>query len=174
MSRPDPRRVRRQPMARADRLVAVSRGRSQKPRSRHLFTEEGLLNVDVLHFVLERAEAVSEGQVYVAATAIGEDAERVAAGDGPVFLGTTLLTIDLSAAMLSDRVDAALVRRLEEVLTNDVRAHHVIRDRVHREVARLLGPLTPRQMELTRFVRAEGLRVLVDVDIEAPIPATTE
>lgn len=156
-------------MARAGRLVAVIRGRGQPARELRLFTEEDLLDIDALHLLMDGAEAVSEGRIYASAGA------QVAGGGtqvhgGAVFLGTSLLTIDLAmATMLTDRVDASFARRLRDALTDDVRAHRVVGDRVHREVSRLLGPLTPADLEMTRFVRCQGLRVLIDVDIEAPV-----
>jgi hypothetical protein len=159
-------------MARAGRLVAVIRGRDRPPRERRLFTEDGMLDVDTLHLLIEDADAVSEGRIYAAARSAGTPGASAAAGSA-VFLGTTLLTIDLAmATMLTDRVDSTLARRLREALADDVRAHRVVADRAYREVARLLGPLTPAEMELTRFVRCQGLRVLIDVDIEAPVTST--
>jgi hypothetical protein len=161
--------VPRQPQARAGRLVAVIRGRGQPPRERRLFTDEDHLDVDTLHLLVEDAEAVSEGRIYASAKSVGAGGGADEAG-GAVFLGTTLLTIDLAmATMLTDKVDPNLARRLRIALTEDVRAQRVVGDRVYREVARLLGPLTPAALELNRFVRCQGLRVLVDVDIEAPV-----
>lgn len=125
--------------------------------------------MDTLHLVMDACEAVSEGRIYAparAAAAGGTTEVQV----GAVFLGTSLLTVDLAmATMLTNRVDAELARRLRIALTDDARAARVVGDWVHREVARLLGPLTPAEMELTRFVRCQGHRVLVDVDIEAPV-----
>ncbi len=151
MSRPDPFQVKRRPMARAERDFAFARGR-QDGADRPPFTEEGALDVDGLHQLLERAESVIEGQGY-------ED------GGAGQFLGSAVLTLS---------APEGLAGRLAVAVTTDARARQAVRDRIFRELARLLGPSTPADFDLSLRARVDGDAVRVDADIEAALPVVDQ
>ena len=114
-----------------------------------MLTETGELDVDALHRLLEAADSVIEGQPY---------AEK----SGNRFFGTVVLTVPTPAVH---------AERLASALLSDPRAAAATRDRVARELARLLGPDTPTDFEMSaRTEVAEG-SVRVDIDVEAPLPA---
>lgn len=152
MSRPDPHQIARRPMVRAG--AGVARLARQAPTARALFTADGRLDIDALHRLVELAPAVSEGQAYPAP------------GGGEQFLGSTVLTLHPVDARLTP-LDAAGLERLADALAHDPRARHVLRDRVYREMARLLGPDTPDRFDFGAAPRVDGDRVHVVGDFEA-------
>ncbi|MCB9538660.1 MAG: hypothetical protein H6704_20660 [Myxococcales bacterium] len=154
MSRPDPHQIARRPMVRAG--VGVPRHATQARAASALFTADGRLDVDALHRLVELAPAVSEGQAYPGP------------GGGEQFLGSTVLTLDPAAAKLPP-LDADGLARLADALAHDPRARHVLRDRVYREMARLLGPDTPDAFDFGAAPRVEGDRVHVVGDFEATL-----
>lgn len=147
MSRPDPFLVKRRPMARAGRDFAFARGR-QDGAERPVFTDEGALDVDGLQRLVGLAESVIEGQ---------GDAEE----GRERFYGSAVLTLQ------TPEPDAG---RVAVAITTDARARKVVRDRVYRELARLLGPHTPAHFEMSLRAAVTDGAVRVDVDIEAPLP----
>jgi len=150
-------------MARAGRGVTVTRAASRPRPATTLFAGGDRLDIDALHCLVEDAEVITEGDVYGAPASIGREPP------GRRFLGSTLLTLDLQAAMLTDRTNEALARRLRDALISDPRARQVIRDRAFRETARLLGAQMPANLEVDYTVSCQDLRILIDVDVEAPI-----
>lgn len=157
MDGPDPRAVKRRPMARAGIASARARRPEAGERTFTLFAD-GALDLDVLHRLVESAEAISEGAAYPAP-------------GGETWFGTTSLTLDLSRLPLSDPADAGLARRLAATLMSDKRAERVINDRLYRELARLLGTATPLEFEVTAVATAEGRAVRLVADLEAPLAA---
>lgn len=149
MSRPDPFEVQRKPMARAGRDVAFAR-RRQDGAQRPVFTADGALDVDGLQRALEAAESVIEGRPEP---------------DGRRFFGSAVLTVEVPA-------DAA--GTLAVAMTTDARARRAVRDRVFRELARLLGPSTPADFELGLLARVKDGAVRVEVDIEAALPVVAQ
>ncbi|MCA9538238.1 MAG: hypothetical protein KC620_05090 [Myxococcales bacterium] len=159
MSRPDPNLVARRPMAQARAGIARARGRDDGASGVwQLFTADGALDLDILHRLVEAAEAISEGQGY-------------SGNGGETFFGTTILTLDLARAPLADARTPTLVTRLAGLLLDDARARRVVRDRLYRELARLLGPDTPADFELTATATCEGMAIRLVADLEAPLRA---
>ncbi len=144
--RPDPFQVQRRPMARAGRDYAFANARSDGGEGA-LFAPGGALDVDALHRLLERAGSVIEGRPYA-----GSDAR---------FYGSAVLTVPVA------RRDA---EPLAAALGSDPRAMRVLRDRIYRELARLLGPDTPAEFDAsTRVERGEeGVRVFADIEAALP------
>lgn len=144
-------------MARAG--IASARAR-HTPASDRTFTlyPDGALDLDVLHRIVESAEAISEGRAYPGP-------------GGETWFGTTTLTFDLSRLPLSDPADGALARRLAGALMSDKRAERVINDRLYRELARLLGTATPLEFDVTAVAIADGRTVRLTADLEAPLVA---
>ncbi len=151
VSRPDPFQVKRRPMARAGSDFAFARGR-QDGAERPVFTDEGALDVDGLQRLVGLAESVIEGQ--------GDSEEG-----GARFYGSAVLTLATAEP------DAG---RVAVAITTDARARKVVRDRVYRELARLLGPDTPVEFEMNVRAAAQQGAVRVDVDIEAPLPVVDQ
>ncbi len=145
VTRPDPQQIKKRPQARASADIAFAR-RGSEAGEGPVFTSEGVLDVDALHRLVEEAESVIEGRAY-------------AEGPGEVFFGSTVITIGAGEDP----------RRLAEALESDARARQVVRDRVFRELARLLGPDTPAEFEVGMLVQVEGQMLRVEVDIEAPL-----
>jgi hypothetical protein len=170
MSRPDPRLVSRMPPARAEAHrpgFARSGARADADRQPlRLWDADGRLDHDAVCRLIDAAEIIVEGRIYESGVRVG------AAGHGPhaVFLGTALLTIDLSRLPIADSpVNEALVQRLRDALARDRRTLQPLRDRAWRETARLLGPETPASLEVTPTLRARGASLLVDLDLEGPV-----
>ncbi len=157
MAKPDPRSIARRPMARAG--VRTARHRGDGDRIWTLFPAEGPLDLDTLHRLVESAEAISEGRIYPGSTC-------------ETWFGTTVLTLDLRRLPLADRTDradGALAQKLAGVLMADPRARRVIDDRLYRELARMLGPDTPADFDVTCVALAEGTTVRLTADLEAPL-----
>ena len=148
MTRPDPRQVPKRPMARPGQVIALVGGRAEVTRRAPLFGADGRVDVDTLHRVVEAAAAVREGRAYPAAA-------------GPVFAGSTLLTLVCP--------EAGDLPRLAEVCRRDGRAASVLRDRLHRELARRLGPDTPAQVDFSIDTEVDAAGLRVTLDFEAPL-----
>jgi hypothetical protein len=103
MSRPDPRLVSRMPPARAEAHrpgFARSGARADADRQPlRLWDADGRLDHDAVCRLIDAAEIIVEGRIYESGVRVG------AAGHGPhaVFLGTALLTIDLSRLPIAIR-----------------------------------------------------------------------
>ncbi len=170
MSRPDPRLVPRLPPARADaRRPGITRSGARQDVERRplrLWDAEGRLDHDAVCRLIDAAEIIVEGRIYESGIRIGGEGHAPHA----VFLGTALLTIDLSRLPIVDApVSEALVQRLRDALARDRRTLQPLRDRAWRETARLLGPETPTNLEVTPTLRARGPALLVDLDLEGPV-----
>lgn len=153
MDRPAPKAVVRRPMARAG--VAVARRPATAERTWSLYVD-GALDLDVLHRIVESAEAISEGRAYPSP-------------GGETWFGTIMLTLDLRRLPLADPADAALACRLAATLMRDRRAERVINDRLYRELARQLGPDTPLDFEVTATAVPAGVGVELTANVEAPL-----
>lgn len=170
MSRPDPRLVPRLPPARADaRRPGITRSGARQDVERRplrLWDAEGRLDHDAVCRLIDAAEIIVEGRIYESGIRIGGEGHAPHA----VFLGTALLTIDLSRLPIVDApVSEALVQRLRDALARDRRTLQPLRDRAWRETARLLGPETPTNLDVTPTLRARGPSLLVDLDLEGPV-----
>jgi len=149
----DPNAVARRPMARAG--IARASHRTDGDRAWRLF-DAGLLDLDILHRVVESAQAVSEGRSYPGAVC-------------DTFFGTTVLTLDLTRLPLADPPDHDLAHGIAGTLMDDARARRVVEDRLYRELARMLGPDTPAHFDVTCVAVADGLTVRLTADLEAPL-----
>lgn len=160
MKRPDLRLVERKPMARAPSGIATARHRGDGQSSWSLYTAGGALDLDVLHRLIESAEAVTEGQSYPGAR-------------GETFFGTCIMTFDLARAS-RDGLPRTAIDRLAVDLLDDARARRALEDRVFRELARLLGPHTPAEFDIGFEVERRGAVVRLTADLEAPLPAVAD
>jgi hypothetical protein len=172
MARPDPRLVRKQPVATAPVRageIAISPSRAvPEARPLRLFAADGRLDLDAVWRLIDHASVIVEGRIYEAAAVAGGK------GDLPVFLGSALMSVDLAAVGLDtapgeSRVDAAFTQRVRDALARDRRTQPILRDRAAREAARLLGPETPGQLEATSTLRARGTTLLIDLDLEGAV-----
>lgn len=152
MDRPAPKAVVRRPMARAG--VAVPRRPATRERTWSLYVD-GALDLDVLHRIVESAEAISEGRAYPSP-------------GGETWFGTIMLTLDLRRLPLADPADHALACRLAATLMRDRRAERVINDRLYRELARQLGIDTPLDFEVNATAVPAGVGVELTANVEAP------
>jgi hypothetical protein len=140
---PRPLEATRKPMARALRVTLFER----EVRER--------LSGAAVEILLDGAQVLSEGRRSTSPTA------------GPVFFGSTMLTLDLALAaeLVREPCDAAAAARVAAYLAHDARALARMRQIAAREAERLAGgPLRVRAADVR--VRAEGTRVFVDVDVE--------
>lgn len=168
MARPDPRLVRKQPVASAPPRageIAISPSRAvPEARPLRLFAADGRLDLDAVWRLIDHASVIVEGRIYEAAAVAG------GRGDQSVFLGTALLSVDLAQVGLdAPAVDAAFAQRVRDALARDRRTQTILRDRAAREAARLLGPETPGQLEATSTLRARGTTLLIDLDLEGAV-----
>lgn len=164
MSRPVPRFVCRAAPSRA--TPAEMRPGSERLPLR-FWDADGRLNCDAVCRLMDSADATVEGRIYkVSGTA---DADAI--GAHTVFMGTSLLAVDLGRLRIADvPVNEAFVRRLRGAMARDRRTHVAIRNRVWREAARLLGNDTPSSMDVVRAaLRSTGNVILIDVDVEGRI-----
>lgn len=110
-----------------------------------------------LDLVFSRAEVISEGQ-------------RTTRRGREVYLGSTMLTIDLEgiAPALREPCDAGTARRLAALLAADAGAAARIEAIAASEAARVAGT-RPREVTAERTIEARGVRVFIDVDVEAAL-----
>lgn len=113
------------------------------------------LDIHQLHRLLEAAQVVVEGARYL-------DAGRA------LFSGSALIDLDLLDAPIHPR-SSAIARRLAAALRSDGRVDPIVRARAAAAMSALLGHETPGDWECTWRARAEGLRVRLDVEMEAPL-----
>jgi hypothetical protein len=131
------------PMARATHIAIFER----EVRER--------LSKAAVDLLLDRAEVLSEGQ-------------RLSRQGRSVYEGSTMLTLELvaSAQLFREPCDAGTARRLAAMLARDVAARNRIRIIAQREAERITQSRV-RDVTAEIRVRAQGARVLVDVDLEA-------
>ena len=147
--------VPRQPMARAESLIAWTGLDRSKEKERRLY-EMKTLNIDTLHYLLEVADVVTEGRI---------DPHRATER----FFGSTVITIDLARAEITDEVNAGLAARLLKSLGADLRSKRAIETRVHREIARLLGARTSNDFEAQTAFRSTGTVISITADFESAL-----
>lgn len=112
------------------------------------------------------AEIIVQGRVFQPGANIGAEAHSTDA----VFLGTALLIIDMNHLTVADApVSEAFVLRLRGAMARDRRTLRPLRDLAWRETARLLGPDTPYNLEVTATLRARGTALLIDLDLEGHV-----
>jgi hypothetical protein len=112
---------------------------------------------------VDAANVVVDGRVYKSGIRPGQEAQ-------PVFLGTALLTVDLSQLTIADGpVNESMTRRLRDAFARDRRTIQPLRDRAWQEAARILGPDTPSLLEVTPTILARGASVVFDMDLEWPV-----
>lgn len=167
MARPDPQTIAKRPQARAGarpRDIAVGPPRAVDdglPLSP--FAADGRLDLDAICKLIDLSPVLLEGRIYEATGTGG------AGATGPVFLGTALLTVDLTRGTWPGGSGDEAVRGLRDALARDRRVVQLLRDRAWRETARLLGPDAPDTLEVAPTLRAEGGRILIDLDLEGPV-----
>jgi hypothetical protein len=110
-----------------------------------------------LELLLARAEVIWERQRN---TRAGREA----------YFGSTMLTIDLEALApaLREACDAGTARRLAILLESDPVVASRVEEIAAREAARVAGA-APRQVSAEMKVSARGVRVFIDVDVEAAL-----
>ena len=155
MGRPDPHQIPRRPMATAEPRYSLS-GPGRPDHTAAPLFDDKRLNIDTVHQLVERAEAMSEGR-----------AEMELQGER--FYGSCVLCLSMES-IASDRQEALqLVDQLLESIASDNRALRVIEDRTYRELSRLLGVDTSVDFECqVRTVRDDTM-IRVIVDFECPI-----
>ena len=113
------------------------------------------LSQAALDAVFARSEVMSEGE---ASTAQGKS----------IFVGSTMLTFDISALgeILREPADEDTARRMAALLAKesslDARAQTIVR----REVERITGS-KPKSVRGETRIRVRGTRVYLDIDVEA-------
>ncbi|MGK0361873.1 MAG: hypothetical protein ACI9U2_004193 [Bradymonadia bacterium] len=152
MSRPDPREIRRRPMARGAAAFAIREASSRSGAPKALFVGD-TLDLHMLHALLETAEAMVEGASYAEA-------------GGPTFSGTALIDLDLGSVPTQRRTPTA-ARRLARALRVDPRVGAIVEARAAAAMSSLLGARTPGAWRSKFSARADGLRVRLDVEMEA-------
>lgn len=147
--------------------IARSGARAETERQPlRIWDADGRLDHDAVCRLVDAAEVIVEGRIYESGVRVGADGR----GAHAVFLGTALLTIDLSRILIADApVNDAFVQRLRAALARGRRTLQPIRDRAWRETARLLGPETPYNLEVTPTLRARGTSILIDLDLEGHV-----
>jgi hypothetical protein len=168
MARPDPRLVQKQPVAAAPARageISISASRAiAESRPLRLFAADGRLDLDAVWRLIDHASVIVEGRIYEAAAVAGGQG-----GGHPVFLGSALMSIDLTTVGLETPVDPAFTQRVRDALSRDRRTQTVLSDRAAREAARMLGPETPGRFEATSTLRARGTTLLIDLDLEGVV-----
>jgi hypothetical protein len=155
MSRPDPRTVLRQPMARTESLIAWT-GLGRPTEQKRTVFVENVLNIDTLHYLLETADVVTEGRI---------DPHR----SEQRFFGSTVITMNLAKANIHGTASTMLAARLLESMGSDLRVRKAIETRIHREIARLLGARTSNEFEAETESRCEGMVISIKADFDSAI-----
>jgi hypothetical protein len=135
----------RKPMVRALRVSLLDREIKER------------LSASAIDILLDRARVISEGRRATAPTA------------GAAFFGSTMFTIDLTSCAddVRERCDPPLARRLAAFMTSDRRVLERVRRTAEREAERLAGgPVAARAADVR--VRAQGVLLHIDVDVEGP------
>jgi hypothetical protein len=110
-----------------------------------------------LDLVFARAEVISEGQRQ---TRAGREA----------YFGSTMMTIDLEALApaLRETCDVSTARRLAALLGTDPAVTARVEAVAARDAARNAGA-APKTLTCELHVEARGVRVFIDVDVEASL-----
>ena len=115
------------------------------------------LSASAIDILLDRAKVISEGRRAASATS------------GAAFFGSTMMTIDLleCADVVREHCDPPLARRLATFMAEDPRVIRRAQKIAEREAQRLGGArIRPRAADVR--VRAEGVRLFIDIDVEGP------
>jgi hypothetical protein len=133
------------PMAQVRRIALIEREVRE-------FLSQAALDV-----VFARMHVISEG-------------EASAAGGKRVFVGSTMLTCDVSslAEILREPTDEGTTRRLAALLTKEPTLERRIQAVVRREVERIAGAL-PKSVRGETRIRTQGTHLFVDIDVEASL-----
>jgi hypothetical protein len=133
------------PMARVQRITLFEREIRER------------LSRAALDVVFARADVLSEGQ-------------RTTRAGAAEYVGSTMLTIDLGqlSAVLRDACDAATARRLARLIEGDPVVAGRVKSLAAVEMARVAG-VRPRAINTEFKVEARGVRVFIDVDVEAAL-----
>ena len=112
--------------------------------------------------LLDRAQVQSEGAV-----------ERTAR-NGPVFYGSTLVTISLDEGALTSSVREIEKRDLLDALKRSIALHIRLMRLARVEAERRASPLLPRGMLADIQFEIEGELLLVDINVECPLADPSE
>jgi hypothetical protein len=114
------------------------------------------LSAAAVDILLDRAKVLSEGR-------------RAASSTSGAFFGSTMLTIDLTscADVVRERCDAPQARRLAAFMAEDPRVLKRAQRTAEREAERLAGARIRTRAADVR-VRAQGVLLCIDVDVEGP------
>ena len=137
--------VRARPMARAHQIAIFER----EVRER--------LSKAAVEVLLARAEVLSEGQ-------------RLTRGGKQLFEGSTMLTVDLSRStgLFREASDSGTARRLGAMLACDTWARNRVRQIATKEAERL-SHTKVHEVSAEMRVSTKGVKVLIDVDVEAKL-----
>ncbi len=138
-----PDRLALRPMARVTRIALFEREIRER------------LSPSALDLVLAQAAVMSEGQ-------------RESRGGRAVYCGSTMLTIrlDALAPALRDACDAGCAQRLAHQMQNDAQVAARVKAIAFGETERVAAA-RPKAVNAEIKVRAQGITVFVDVDVEA-------
>lgn len=112
--------------------------------------------------LLDRAEIQSEGAV-----------ER-AGGNGPVFFGTTMVTVALDAGAIARTVSQVDPQDLLAALRKSISLHIRLMRLARAEAERRASPRVPRGMLADIDFKIEGAVLLVDIKVECPLADPSE
>jgi hypothetical protein len=155
MSKPDPKQVPRQPMARAQSQIAWTTSGRDPITDRALFCDQAL-NLDTVHHLLETAEVISEGRI-----------DPIASGDR--FFGSTIISVDLRNAQVVEPINELIAAELTVAIERDPRAKRAIEGRVFREIARLMGAQTSTHFETQTSIVRSGVTLRIRSDFESDV-----
>jgi hypothetical protein len=115
------------------------------------------LSSSMVEILMARAQVLSEGR------------RAHSPSSGSAFFGSTMMTIDLvnCADVVRERCDPALTRRLATLMASDARVIRRAQAIAEREANRLAGIALRTRASDVR-VRAQGVLIYVDVDVEGP------
>jgi hypothetical protein len=118
--------------------------------------------------VTDRLSAAGIDLLFDAADVLSEG-DGAGVAPGGVYYGSTMLTVALDqlATRLAEAPTHDAVERLRELFAADPRVRRRLVDLVRLEASRQCGGRALDACDLDVSLRAEGLRLLVDVDVEA-------
>ena len=155
MSRPDPNRIERQPMAHARSSIAWSKTSDDRTTKNPLFTA-GVVNIDTLNRILERAETITEGRID-------------STNDGRRLFGSSVISCQIRMDDLESLTTDMSHSDVVNALRIDQRVARLIDDRIFRELAKLLGEQTSIEFEAQTDVNFVGKTLSWSIDFESAI-----
>ena len=137
--------VRARPMARALQIAIFEREIRER------------LSRAAVEVLLARADVLSEGQ-------------RLTRSGRQIFEGSTMLTLDLSltVGLFREACDSGTARRLGAMLAQDTWARNRVRQIATKEAERL-SHTKVHEVSAEMRVSTKGVKVLIDVDVEAKL-----